>query len=265
MNHKYIESTRGKVHYWIEKNKKEDARCIVFTHGLTANHLMFEKQIEYFSKDYTVITWDVPLHGVSRPYSDFSYENSAKDLKAIIDFEGIKDVILVGMSMGGYPSQRFILQYPENVIAFVALDTTPMNKKYYSKFDQWCLKKVESMSRLFTDRMLREGIAKNNTRTKYAYNMLLKMLETSSKSEIIEQMGIAYGCFIEECSDQMLSCPVLILLGEYDKIGKVKQYCEAWALSENYPLHIVKNAAHFSNADNYEQVNQEIVDFILGL
>lgn len=55
MEHKYIKSERGTVHYWINRNHDKNARCIVFTHGLTANHLMFEKQVDYFSDDYTVI------------------------------------------------------------------------------------------------------------------------------------------------------------------------------------------------------------------
>ncbi|HHU83443.1 MAG TPA: alpha/beta hydrolase, partial [Firmicutes bacterium] len=122
---KCIKSERGTVHYWIKRNHSERAKCIVFTHGLTANHMMFEKQVDYFSDDYTVITWDVPLQGESRPYKDFSYKNCATELKEILDTENISQVILVGMSMGGYPSQEFAVQYPDRVIAFIALDTTP--------------------------------------------------------------------------------------------------------------------------------------------
>ena len=56
---------------------------------------------------------------------------------------------------------------------------------------------------------------------------------------------------------------MLILLGDKDKTGKVKQYCIAWSKKTGYPLHIIKNASHFSNADNAEQVNSEIEQFIL--
>lgn len=265
MEHKYIENIRGKVHYWVNRNSNPCAPCIVFTHGLTANHEMFCKQIEYFEKDYTVITWDVPLHGQSRPYKDFSYKNSAKDLKHILDNENIKEAILVGMSMGGYPSQAFALEYPKSTLAFIALDTTPFNPTYYSKSDQWWLKHVEPLAKLFSDRLLRKSIAKQNSRTAYGHELLLKMLKPLSKSEIIEQMGVAYGSFLDECRCIRLQCPVTILLGEYDKTGKVRQYCEEWARNEKYPLHIIKNAAHFSNADNAQEVNGIIHDFILGL
>lgn len=77
MKGKELKTGRGIVYYWIDRHENPQAKCIVFTHGLTANHSMFEKQTEYFKQKYTVITWDVPLHGRSRPYSDFTYKNCA--------------------------------------------------------------------------------------------------------------------------------------------------------------------------------------------
>ena len=81
--------------------------------------------------------------------------------------------------------------------------------------------------------------------------------------EIIEQMDIAYGKFAQENRDLHLTCPVLLLLGDKDKTGKVKQYCSAWAETTGYPLHIIEDAAHFSNGDNAEQVNSEIEQFVI--
>ncbi|MCB2353493.1 alpha/beta fold hydrolase [Clostridium estertheticum] len=263
MKHKSVKSERGITHYWI--NEIENARCIVFTHGLTANHMMFEKQVEYFSTKYTVITWDVPLHGESRPYTNFSYENTAIELKTILDVENIQQVILVGMSMGGYPSQEFAIQYPNKVIAFIALDTTPLGQSYYSALDRWWLKQVEHMAKWFTDKTLRNSMAKSVSKTQYAYDMMIKMLEPLSKADIVEQMGIAYGRVFDRKESVHFNFPVLILVGEYDKTGKVKHYCEAWSEKEGYPLHIIKGASHFSNGDNYDDVNKEIDNFICGL
>ncbi len=78
---------------------------------------------------------------------------------------------------------------------------------------------------------------------------------------------------------QMLACPreganslvkcrkkmVLLLLGDCDTTGKLKQYNEEWSKITAYPLHLIRNAAHFSNGDNPDQVNMEIEAFIQGL
>jgi len=263
LEEKWIETVRGKTYYWI--SKKENARCIVFTHGVTANHEMFEKQVEYFKDNYTIITWDVPLHGKSRPYRDFSYKAVAEDLNEILLRENISKIIMVGMSMGGYPAQMFAVQYPEKVEGFVALDTTPLGIGYYSKSDCWWLKKVKPIAQFIPERFLRPSMAKSVSATAYSYHMMMKMLAPLTKSEIIEQMDIAYAGFLKENQDVKFNFPVLILLGEHDKTGKVKQYCEEWSKKEGYPLHIIKDAAHFTNGDNPEAVNREIDDFISEL
>lgn len=56
-----ITSPRGTVYYWIARHRDPQAICLVFTHGLTANHRMFDHQVACFRKHYTVISWDLPL------------------------------------------------------------------------------------------------------------------------------------------------------------------------------------------------------------
>lgn len=262
MKSKVLVTTRGSVSYWISRHEDPNAKCIVFTHGLTANHSMFEKQVAYFEQLYTIITWDVPLHGLSRPYTAFSYENCADDLLGILKQEAIPKVILVGMSMGGYLSQEFAFRYPEMVEGFIALDTTPFGTGYYSRSDIWWLRQVAPLARVFSENALRNSMAKSVSKTEYAYHKMLEMLKPLTKAQIIEQMDIAYGVFTKENKNVNFSFPVLILLGEFDTTGKVKQYCEEWSRKEGYPLHIIKDAAHFSNGDNPEQVNSEIQEFI---
>lgn len=262
---KELKTERGSVFYWIEKNAAPGAKCIVCTHGLTANHSMFEKQVEYFRSTCTLITWDVPLHGISRPYRDFSYGHCAQDLNEILEREGIGKAVLVGMSMGGYPSQEFACRYPEKTEGFIALDTTPFGTGYYSKSDIWWLKQAAPMAKWFPEGLLRSSMAKSVSRTAYSRNKMLEMLRPLTKAQIIEQMDIAYGKFLDENKDMRFSCPVLILAGEYDTTGKVKAYCRAWAEKTGYPLHMIADAAHFSNGDNAGQVNAEIEGFIKQL
>ena len=105
-------------------------------------------------------------------------------------------------------------------------------------------------------------MAKSISVTDYSYNKMIEILASLSKEQIIEQMDIAYGKFAQENWNIDLDCPVLILLGDKDRTGKGKQYWRAWAERSGYPLHIIKNAAHFSNGDNAKQVNSEIDQFI---
>lgn len=261
MQHKKILAQGGIVHYWINKNKNA-ADNIVFTHGVTADHTMFEKQAAFFSGKYNIIFWDVPMHGLSRPYKNFSYHDTAQILYNILQKENIKKVILVGMSMGGYPSQHFAAMYPGMVKGFVALGTTPLGLQYYTKADLWWLKQAVSIAKLFPADILRKSMAWQVSNTKYSYQKMISMLIPLSKAEIIKQMQAAYEYFPYENRNVKFTFPVLILAGDKDRTGKVKTYCRKWAEYTGYPLHFIKNARHFANGDNPEQVNLEIKLFI---
>ena len=75
-------------------------------------------------------------------------------------------------------------------------------------------------------------------------------------------MGVGYSEFLKENCNIDIKCPVLIIVGEYDKIGKVKKYCKDWSKNTSFPLKIIPKAAHNSNFDNSEMVNKEIDLFI---
>lgn len=261
MQHRQITAQGGIVHYWINK-KAPQSDYIVFTHGVTADHTMFEKQLDYFVGKYNILLWDVPMHGLSRPYRNFSYRDTAEILHSILQRESIEKVFLVGMSMGGYPSQHFADIYPDMVKGLIALDTTPLGMRYYSKSDLWWLKQIAWMAKCFPAGILRKSMAKSISKTEYSYQTMLSMLKPLSKAEIIEQMRVAYEYFAVENKDVVFSFPVLILVGDEDSTGKVKAYCREWAKQTGYPLHFIKGAKHFANGDNPEQVNGEIEEFI---
>ena len=164
--------------------------------------------------------------------------------------------------MGGYPSQHFAAIYPDMVKGFVALDTTPLGVQYYSKSDLWWLKQVAPMAKWFPTNILRKSMAKSISKTDYSYQKMMSMLKPLSKSDIIEQMRIAYGKFTHENKNVMFQFPVLILVRDRDSTGKVKAYCKEWAKQTGYPIQFIKNAKHFANGDNPEQVNFEIQQFI---
>lgn len=262
MLEKRVRSVRGSVYYWISDNWDESRRTLFFLHGLTGNHTMFEKQVNYFENEFNIIAWDAPAHGKSRPYADFSYQNAIEDIKKILDENNVEKVIMVGQSLGGYFIQSFLLRYPDMVQAFVGIDTTPYGEDYYSKSDIWWLRQVEWMAKLFPQKILVKAMAKQVSATEYTYNNMLSMLEPYEKEELCHLMGIGYASFFEENCDMDIKCPVLILLGERDMTGKVRQYCRSWAKKTGFPLKIIKNAAHNANCDNPEDVNKSIKEFL---
>ena len=75
LKHKTQKNKNGVVHYWISEKK---SNALLFLHGATMDHDLFKEQIDYFLSGFSVITIDLPSHGLSTPYSNFSLEDSAE-------------------------------------------------------------------------------------------------------------------------------------------------------------------------------------------
>ena len=85
---------------------------IVFIHGWSACHEHFQKQIDEFSKHYQVITYDLRGHGLSGiPVYGIDMKTFARDLKELIDFLNLQEIVLVGWSMGVHIIYEYIRQF----------------------------------------------------------------------------------------------------------------------------------------------------------
>jgi len=262
MIEKYVETRSGRVYYWIPEVWGEEKRTLFFLHGMTGDHTMFEKQVAYFATEYNVIFWDAPAHGKSRPFQHFDYDKASKAIKQIFDTENISGAVFIGQSMGGFIAQAVMKRFPEIVTAFVSIDSTPYGNGYYSKSDVFWLKQVEWMCKLFPLKTIKKAIAKQNTATKYGYDNMISMLEPYEKKELCHLMGIGYAGFLEDNCEIKIECPVLLILGEKDNTGKVRTYNRQWVNRTGFVLKIIENAAHNSNVDQPEKVNEEIQEFL---
>lgn len=116
--------------YYIEKGEGEP---LIMLHGNGEDSSVFEKEINYFSKEYRVIAIDTRGHGNS-PMGDepFSLYQFAEDLKDFMDGHGIDKANILGFSDGGNIALIFASKYPERVIKLIAngANTKPSGMKF---------------------------------------------------------------------------------------------------------------------------------------
>jgi pimeloyl-ACP methyl ester carboxylesterase len=258
MTHKTILGKRGVTHYWTAG---DSGPTVVFTHGAIMDHGLFKFQMDYFSQRYRVISWDVPSHGLSRPCERFSLRNAADDLLAILDAEEAGPAHLVGQSMGGYISQIAAVGCPDKVRTITAVGSSPIQLSYYSALDRRLLSIAPSLLRLYPYSTLVDVIAKRIAISAPARAYALEMLKTYTKVEIVHMMGALYGGLLED-DQATLSCPVLVVYGDQDRTGKVRDYSECWAKREGRRLEIIPDAAHNANMDNPKEFNRVLSEFL---
>ena len=259
---KLISSPRGATYYWVERHADADAPCIVFTHGIAVNHHAFDKQVPYFGRDYTVLTWDIPLHGRSRAYQDFSYAHAAEELEAILQREKLTQVILVGVGIGGYVCQEYTAQHPEKVQAFIGVGVMPFGDQYYSAAEMRQMRRVPMSVKRLPEHLLHTSLARARGQSSYGYHNALAMIEQMPKREIVQVFRDTFEDRFTRREAIDFTCPVLLIVGALDYEGKFAEYCRKWSEQSGYPMHVISAAAHNANADNFDEFNDVVGKFL---
>ena len=109
--------------YYEERGNGEN---VVFIHGWDCNRHFFSKQVPAFAEKYHVLTFDLRGHGDSdRTEAGMNLAHFAKDEKDLIDNRGLKNVVLIGWSMGVHIIWEYINNYGcENLKKVVLIDMT---------------------------------------------------------------------------------------------------------------------------------------------
>lgn len=105
----YVRTTDGvkiAVYDLGEKNR----RTVFLVHGWPLSHKIYEYQIELLLRGgYRVVMMDLRGFGMSdAPAGGYSYRRMAQDLYEIIMAMRLRDIILVGFSMGGAIALRYM-------------------------------------------------------------------------------------------------------------------------------------------------------------
>lgn len=98
---------------------------IALTHGIGGTGADFAPVVDGLSRRFQVLTWDVRGFGASdRPAEGYSIARFAADLAGLLDHIGVDKAVIMGTSMGGTITQRFILDFPEKTAAAVIMSTS---------------------------------------------------------------------------------------------------------------------------------------------
>lgn len=263
MIEKTYKTASGAIHYWVNVVDL-DAVTLVFLPGLTADHRLFDKQVEYFEGKYNVFVWDAPAHASSWPFKfDFSLMDKAKWLKEIFDREKITKPVIVGQSMGGYVGQAFAQLYPDRLKGFVSIDSAPMQRKYMTGIELWLLKRMEFIYLRYPWKFLLKSGTKGVATSEYGRELMheMMMVYDGDKKRYSQIAGHGFRILAEAIKKDLpyiIRCPALLICGEKDKVGSCIRYNKAWHKGSGIPIRWIRGAGHNANTDKPEIVNRLI-------
>ena len=118
----FVNSNDGvKINYFFSGKEK---KALVFVHGFSCSSKYWLAQLEYFSKEYTVVAIDLAGHGNSGDNrKTYSMDAFGKDVKSVVNHLDLEDVILIGHSMGGPVIVEAANELGDKVNLLIGVDT----------------------------------------------------------------------------------------------------------------------------------------------
>ena len=268
MTEQIFKTPCGQIHYWVGKNAAHTAPQLVFLPGLTADHRLFDKQIEYFEGKYPVFVWDAPGHASSWPFEfTFDLMDKARWLQEILAREGLDEPVLIGQSMGGYVAQAFAQQFPGKMSGFISIDSAPLQREYVTGLEISLLKKMEPVYRHYPWKSLLKTGTKGVSTTEYGQKLMLDMMMVYDGDQ--ERYARLSGHGMKMLAEAMeadlpyeIPCPALLICGKKDRAGSALRYNKAWHKKSGIPIEWIENAGHNSNTDAPDEVNRLIEGLI---
>src|SRR5262245_29282835 len=99
-------------------------KTVILVHGWTCDDTTWEAQVPALSKQYRVLTLDLPGHGKSGSPKDgmLTMDLFARAVEAVRAEAKVDKVILVGHSMGTPVIRQYARLYPQHVVGLVIVD-----------------------------------------------------------------------------------------------------------------------------------------------
>jgi pimeloyl-ACP methyl ester carboxylesterase len=96
----------------------------VLLHGVGSDASIWHRQLDHFGRTRRTIAWSMPGFGDSPPLSPLTWEGLNESLERLLDAQGLKRVVLLGHSLGGFVAQKFADAHPERLAGLILSGTT---------------------------------------------------------------------------------------------------------------------------------------------
>ena len=247
----------------------EEAPIIIFIHGFPFNKSMWNLQIEALKDNYRVIAYDIRGHGSSDGGNqDFSIDLFVQDLILLMNTLKIFKAVLCGLSMGGYIALNAIKYHPERFEALVLsdtqckADTLEIREKRINTLENIVEKGVER----FADESVKNLFAgRSFTTNTQEIAAVRKMILDTSEQTLCNTL-FALSTRSETCGDlSNIIVPVLIMVGEEDKITALAEAIFMNKGIKNSILHVISGSGHLPNMENASMFNERLKAFAFCL
>jgi len=240
-------------------------RPVLFLHGLGTNLTSWNPQIQaMIDAGFRPIVPDLPGFGETPNIEGgWSLAGVSEELGKFLDHLELKQVDLIGLSMGGVIAQQFAIDQPERIRRMVLTATFPNLRP--DNFSQALYLGKRFVLNYFRGRNRQAAIVANNIFPGEDQAELRKTLE----EQILAADPEAYRAATMELTKYQLgnrlkdfNKPVLVIAGELDHTALVKRQFSLNKYIPNCETVMIHGAGHGTNIDKPSEFNSLVIEFL---
>jgi len=236
---------------------------ILFIHGLGSSSRDWELQVDFFSKQYQVVAFDVRGHGQSdKPPGPYGVPLFAADAAELMKSLDVAPAHVVGISMGGMMAFQLAVSAPELVKSLVIVNSTPELVLRTWKARLNGLQRL-LITRLMGMRKMGEVLGgrlfpkdgQEETR-----QMFVERWAENDKRAYYDAMRGLVGWSVAGRLDD-IRCPTLVIAADedYTPVSLKQEYVGKMAQAE---LVVIEDSRHGTPVDQPERFNQAVLAFL---
>lgn len=251
------------IHYTVTG----EGPWLVLSHSLACAGAMWAPQIDALADRYRVLAFDTRGHGgTEAPAGEYTLEQLADDLHALLDGLGIARCHYMGLSMGGMIGMTHALRHPGRFDSMILCDTTsriPAEAK--AVWDQRiALAGKEGMGPVVEPtlgRWFTEGFRRTRTDVTDPIGAMIR------DTPVAGYVGCCHAIRQLDLTDRLgaVTVPTLVITGDQDVGTPVEASRAIQQAIPGAQLAVIPRAAHLSNLEQPETFTHFVSTFLRRL
>ncbi len=251
--------------------------ALLFCHGVTLSNRVWVKQFEDLpERGFRCIAFDSRGHGESSTgTTGHSIANLAEDVRTVIEHLNLRDVVLVGHSMGGVAAQAFALLHPDlaaaRVRGLVLMSTLARTHLGGSALLRELAEKLTGRGPAASQLLGQPNLGFLFARIGFGREPQASHVELAREMIVAceaDESRLAIGALLSlDLTDELpnVRLPTLVLSGTADVLTPPAESRRIAALIPGARLEVFKGAGHMLMLERTQEVDRLIADFARDL
>jgi len=266
----FIRLSNGCTHY--ELGGPDSGEAVVLVHGFSVPYFIFDPTFSFLADSgFRILRYDLFGRGFSdRPVVKYNMDLFVSQLKELLNTLDLKQVNLIGLSMGGAIASAFTVRFPERVRRLALIDSIGTRPAPFSWIYKAALlpgiselilgmvsanRMVQSMA---SDFINPEQVKRfqDQCRVQIQYRGFKRALLSTLRNKTVDGIPKVYQ------SLGKLDMPVLLIWGRNDQTLPLEQSRDILSAVPRAEFHVIENCGHIPHYEKPDEVNPILQQFL---